>query len=178
MALPSTLHKFELQLSDVDRGVYETLSFRIAKHPSETSEYALVRVLAYALEYSPELEFGPGLCNADEPALSTSSATGRLELWIDIGGPSAERLHKASKQAESVVVYTHRDAELLRKDWSGKRIHRAEQIRVVEVDRRVLQDLAAELGRNNDWTVLRNDGVVYVTVDGVSREMPLVVGGI
>lgn len=178
MALPSTLHRFEIDLSDVDRGVYESLSFRIAKHPSETAEYALVRVLAYALEYRPELEFGPGLCNADEPALCVRSPTGAIEQWIDIGGPSAERLHKAGKLAESVVVYTHRDAQLLRRDWAGKRIHRGDHVRVVEVDRRVLERLAEELGRNNAWTILRNDGLVYVTIGDVTEEVVVEVGGL
>lgn len=178
MALPSTLHRFELDLSDVDRGVYESLEFRIAKHPSETTEYALVRVLAYALEYRPELEFGPGLSTSDEPALSVVLPTGEIDLWLDVGGPSADRLHKASKRAKDVVVYTHRDPASLRQEWDGKRIHRREDIRVVSVPRALLRELSSSFGRTNAWSVLRTEGVVYVTCGGETREWTPEFGGL
>ena len=178
MALPSTLHRFELNLSDVDRGVYETLEFRIAKHPSETTEYALVRVLCYALEYRADLEFGPGLSNSAEPALSVTTPVGEIELWIDIGGPSADRLHKASKRARKVVVYTHRDLHSLQQEWAGKRIHRRDEIRVVRVPRPLLRDLSPGFGRTNDWSVLRTEGVVYVTCGGETREWTPEEGGL
>lgn len=170
MALPSTLHRFELGISDVDRGVYEQLEFRIAKHPSETSEFAIVRVLAFALEFTEGLEFGPGLCEASEPALSIRDAQREIATWIDIGGPAAERLHKASKKTGSVVVYTHRDVTHLQKDWSGKKIHDREKIRVVSIPRNLIRALTPCLDRTNKWDVLRTEGILYVTAGGETHE--------
>lgn len=164
LALPSTLHRFSVDLSDVDRGVYEHLDFRLARHPSETVAYALVRVIAYALEYRERLEFGPGLCRGDEPALLVPGDHGSIDTWIDVGAPSADRLHKANKHADSVVVYTHRDLEFLRREWASRPIHQAEHIRVVAVPHPLLDALETTFGRGNAWTVLRSDGVLYVTV--------------
>lgn len=164
MALPSTLHKFEIGLSDVDRDVYETLSFRLVRHPSETVHYALVRVLAFALEYDDILTFGPGLCVADEPALSSMNDHGGQGLWLDVGAPSAERLHKASKAADTVVVYTHRDLQHLRKEWASRPIHKSDEIRVVSLPVSLLNDLEPTFQRNNAWTLLRTEGELYVTV--------------
>lgn len=170
MALPSTLHRFELGLSDVDRGVYEQLEFRLAKHPSETSEFAIVRLLAYALEYEEGLEFGPGLYEADEPALSKLDAYGSIEKWLDIGGPSAERLHKASKKSGCVVVYTHRDVLHLQQDWSGKKIHQREEIRVISIPLKLVRAVVPCLGRNNQWDILRTEGILYITAGGETFE--------
>ena len=95
MALSSTLYRLRIELSDVDRGVYESLDLRVARHPSEGADRLVARVLAYALLYEPGLEFGKGLSDADEPALSTHDLTGQLTHWIDVGTPSADRIHIA-----------------------------------------------------------------------------------
>ncbi|MFT6397754.1 MAG: hypothetical protein ACJAYU_002509 [Bradymonadia bacterium] len=170
MALPSTLHRFELGLSDVDRGVYEQLEFRIAKHPSESADFALVRLLAYALEYEEGLEFGPGLYEATEPALSKRDMHGTIEKWVDIGAPSADRLHKASKKAGSVVVYSHREMNHLEQDWSGKKIHQKEDIRVVLIPRKLIRAVTPSLGRTNRWDLLRTEGILYITAGGETHE--------
>lgn len=166
MALPSSLHRFTIELSDVDRNVYDTLEFRLVRHPSETVQYALVRVLAYALEHGPTLEFGPGLCKGDEPALRETNDHGGVGLWLDVGAPSADRLHKASKLADRVVVYTHRDLDLLRKEWASRPIHAADEIRVVVVPERFLRALEPTFERNNHWSLTRTDGQVYVMIGG------------
>src|SRR5258706_14751945 len=97
MALSSTIYNFEIQLSDVDRGVYEALSLKVARHPSETAEHLATRVLAYCLEHSEGLAFSRGIANPDEPALSVRDLTGTLLAWIDIGAPDAARLHKPAR---------------------------------------------------------------------------------
>src|SRR6185312_1467665 len=97
MALTATMYAFDVELADVDRGVYESLEIRAARHPSETEEYLLTRVLAYCLEYTEGLSFSRGLSSTDEPALSVRDLTGALQAWIDIGAPDAARLHRASK---------------------------------------------------------------------------------
>ncbi len=110
LALGAVIHAFAVQLSHVDRGVYETLDLRVARHPSESEEYLCARVLAYALEYREGLAFTKGLADPDQPAIEERDLTGALRAWIDIGTPDAARLHRASKAAPRVAVYTHQDA--------------------------------------------------------------------
>src|ERR1700761_8423613 len=106
MALTATLHTLRVSLNDSVRGVYETLELRIARHPSETLEYMLSRTLAYGLFWEPDIAFSRGLSTADEPAVWVRELDDRVKLWIDVGHPSAERLHKASKLASKVAVCT------------------------------------------------------------------------
>jgi len=110
VGLSAIVHTFEIALNDADRGVYEQLEFRLARHPSETAEYLLTRVLAYALEFAPGLAFSAGgLSDPDYPALEIRDLTGRLQSWIEVGLPEPARLHKAAKAAPRVAVYAHRD---------------------------------------------------------------------
>src|SRR5512140_1214150 len=110
MALPATLRKFEIALADSDRGVYEQLDWRVAQHPSENERYLVARVLARALEHGDGLEFSKGgVSDDDEPALVQRDLRGDLVAWIEIGTPSADRLHKATKASPRVAVYTWKD---------------------------------------------------------------------
>ena len=104
MALTSTVYNFNIDLSDADRGVYETLDLRVARHPSESEEFLVARLLAYCLEYQQGIEFSRGLSDADEPPIAVRDLTGAMRAWIDIGTPSADRLHKASKSTARVCV--------------------------------------------------------------------------
>ena len=167
MALTATVYNFDIRLSDVDRNVYETLSLRVARHPSETEEYLLTRVLAYCLEYAEGISFSKGLAEPDEPAVVVRDLTGSLRAWIEIGSPDAERLHKASKASPRVVVYTHKDARRLVQQLSAERIHKAESIEVRAIDRVLLEELVARLDRRTLWELAVSDGHLYVTVAGV-----------
>src|SRR6476660_5804199 len=110
MALGATVYNFDIDLADSDRGVYETLALRVARHPSESEEFLVTRVLAYCCEYAPGIEFSRGgLSEPDEPPLAIRDRTGALQAWIDIGTPAADRLHRASKAAARVAVYVHRE---------------------------------------------------------------------
>src|SRR4051794_22055009 len=114
MALTATVHHFEIVLADVDRGVYETLDLRVAQHPSETDTRLVVRTLAYCLSHEEGIAFSKGgLSSTEEAPIAVHDPTGRLLRWIDVGAPSAERLHKASKAAP-VSIYTHELAQLRR----------------------------------------------------------------
>src|ERR1700733_15724227 len=108
MALSATIYVFGIELADSDRNVYESLELRLARHPSETADYLLTRVLAYCLEYTEGIAFSRGLSEPDEPAIAVRDLTGALRSWIEVGSPDAARLHKASKSAPRVVVYTHK----------------------------------------------------------------------
>lgn len=166
MALTATVHTFDIGLSDVDRHVYETLALRVARHPSETAEYLLTRVLAYCLEYREGIAFSRGLAEPDEPALAVRDLTGALLAWIDVGAPDAARLHRASKAAPRVAVYTHHDPERVQRAVAGERIHRAGSIELHAVDRALLAELAARLERRLAFDLSVADGHLYVTIGG------------
>jgi len=162
----SLLYSFDIELSDVDRGVYETLALRVACHASETPEHLLTRVLAYCLEATEGLSFGRGLAEPDEPALAVRDLTGALQAWIDVGSPDAARLHRAAKTAPRVAVYTHKDPQVLLGQLAGERIHRAEAIRIHSLDRALLAALAARLQRRMAFALAVNERHLYVTIGG------------
>jgi len=166
MALSSTIYSFDVTLSNVDRHVYETLSLRVARHPSETEEYLLTRVIAYCLEYAEGISFSKGLADPDEPPLAVRDLTGALRVWIDIGAPDAARLHRASKAAPRVAVYTHRNASQLVKQLSGERIHRAEALEIYAVDRDLLAALVERLDRRMTFDLSVTEGHLYLDVGG------------
>ncbi len=166
MALSSTIYNFEIQLADVDRGVYETLSVKAAQHPSETDEYLLTRVLAYALEFTEGIAFSRGLADPDEPAIAVRDLTGTIRTWIEIGAPDAARLHKASKAAPRVVVYTHKEPRLLVRQLAGERIHRVEALELYAIDRDLLAALAERLERRMKIDLSVTDRHLFLTLDG------------
>jgi uncharacterized protein YaeQ len=165
MALGATLYHIQIDLSDVDRGVYEALDLRVARHPSESMPYLLTRVIAYCLCYEEGIAFSKGLSTTDEPALWIRDAQGNLRTWIEVGTPSAERLHKASKAVPRVVIFTHNDpAQLPREAARGKAIHRAEAIEVYALEPKFLAALEAVTDRNARWVLVHTAGELYVTV--------------
>jgi uncharacterized protein YaeQ len=165
VALTATVYHLQIELSDVDRGVYESLDLRIARHPSESMPYLLTRTLAYALLYEEGIAFSKGgLSSADEVPLAVRDLQGNLRVWIEIGTPSAERLHKASKASPRVVVFTQHDPRLLLNQAGAGDIHKGDRIEIYALEPRFLDQLGALTDRNARWTVLRNDGMLYVTV--------------
>src|SRR3954470_19409953 len=123
MALTATIYNIEIDLADHDRGVFESLAIRAARHPSESEEYFVTRVLAYALEYAEGIEFSRGgISGPEDPPISIRDLTGAFTTWIEIGSPDAERLHKAAKASPRVVVYTHKDPNQLVARLAGERI--------------------------------------------------------
>lgn len=165
MALTSTLFTFDVALSDVDRGVYESFVIKAACHPSETPEYLLTRVLAYCLEYREGITFAKGgVSDPDDPALMVKDLTGAWVSWIEIGSPDAARLHKAAKASPRVAVYTHKDPRIVLRAFEGQKIHKAEAISVFAVDRDLLTALAEVLDRRMMWAVTVTEGELFVTI--------------
>lgn len=173
MALTATLYQLAIQLSHVDRARYETLELRVARHPSESAEYMLTRVLAYCLEYDAGIAFTDGVSAGDEPAVLIRDLTGKVTAWIEVGLPSAERLHRAAKLADRVAVYTHRDVRLLVEQLGGKRIHRAAEIPIVAFDRGFVDAAVAGLERRTSMTVSVMDSHLYLEIGGQSLATPL-----
>ena len=166
MALGATMHRFAIQLSDVDRGVYETLDLHVARHPSETAEYMVTRVLAYCLEYTEGIAFTDGVSSADEPAVLVRDLTGRVMAWIEVGAPDADRLHRGSKLAERVAVYTHRDLRMLLEQLEGKKIHRAAEIPIYTFGRGFIEEIAGAIDRRTALAITVTERQLYLDVDG------------
>lgn len=160
------IFRFEIALADVDRGVYTDLDIRTAQHPSEDVPYLLTRVLAFALEHKEGLEFGKGLGEADEPALWHRTLDGRVLEWIDIGAPAPDRLHRANKLAERVIVYCHRRPDLLQQRCAKEKVHKGETIRLVKVPTALLTALEEKLDRNNTWDLSVHEGRTTIVVGG------------
>lgn len=165
MALTATVHSFEITLNDADRGVYQPLSFRAARHPSETAEFLVARVLAYCLEFCEGIGFSKGLSDPDAPALSVRDLTGLLTSWIDIGIPDTARLHRATKAAPRVAVYSHRDVAPLLARLASDRVHRGQEIEIHALDRELIAALAARLAKRMSFDLAVSERTLYLTLD-------------
>jgi uncharacterized protein YaeQ len=164
LALGATIYAFDIELSDVDRNVYQTLNLRVAQHPSETPDYLVARVLAYCLEYAEGIGFSKGLSDPDEPAIFVRDLTGALQVWVDIGLPEPERLHRASKAAPRVVVYTHKDPVQWAARIAEAKIHRAEKLEVFAFDRAWIAQLVSRLERRMQFSLARSEAELYLTL--------------
>lgn len=168
MAIGATIHTFEVQLADVDRGIYEDFTLRVARHPSETDVYMMTRVLAYCLEYEEGIAFAAGgVSSAEEPAVLVRDLTGTITAWIEVGAPDAARLHYGNKLADRVAVYTHRDPVKLLSTWQGKAIYRAEAIRFRSFDSGFIDSAAQALARRNAMAVSLTEGQLYLELGEV-----------
>lgn len=164
MAQTATIYTFDIDLADSDRGVYDTLALRVARHPSESEEYLLTRVLAYGMEFTEGIEFSAGISDPEEPAILVRDLTGRIRSWIEVGSPDAARLHKAAKVSPRVAVYAHKEPTQLLGKLTAERIHRAEAIEFWAVDRGLVAALAARLERRMAFSLAVNDRELYVAI--------------
>ena len=164
MALTATIYNFDVELADGDRHVYESLALRVARHPSESEEYLVTRLLAYLLEYAEGIEFSRGVSDPDEPVIAVRDLTGAITTWIDIGTPDAARLHKASKAARRVAVYTHKDPAQFLKQLAGEKIHRAEALELYAIDRALIAALVARLERRVAFSLSVTDHELYLSI--------------
>lgn len=158
-----TLYKFQIELSDIGRGIYETLEFRAAQHPSEHTPYLLTRVLAYILNIQDDLAFSAtGLHDPDASAISIPDPRGGNKLVIEVGSPSAKKLHKATKTSQEVKVYTYKNPESLMRDLRDEKVHRAEEIEFYSLTSSFLDELSEVLKKDNRWALLVNEGTLSI----------------
>ncbi|WP_119153800.1 YaeQ family protein [Caldimonas tepidiphila] len=161
MALKSTVYKADLQIADMDRGYYADHALTLARHPSETDERLMVRLLAFALHADEALQFGQGMTDSDEPDLWRRDLTGHIEQWIDVGQPDEKLLKKACSRADEVVLLTYgRTAELW---WAQNRaaLERLPKLRVLHLDAEASQALAALAERTMRLQCTVQDGQVW-----------------
>jgi uncharacterized protein YaeQ len=168
MATGATIHTFAVQLANVDRGVYDDFTLRVARHPSETDSYMVTRLLAYCLEYEEGIAFSEGVSSTDEPAVLVRDLTGSVTAWIEVGAPDAARLHHGSKLADRVAVYTHRDPAKVAAAWTGKKIHQAEAIVLRSFDPGFIDGAVAALERSNTITLSVTEGQLYLELNGTT----------
>ncbi len=170
VALTATVYNFSTTIADVDRGVYESLPIRMARQPSETVDFMLTRFLAYCLEYTEGIAFTEGVASGDEPAVLVRDLTGRITAWIEVGMPSAERLHRGSRQASRVAVYTHRHIDQVLAQLVGRQIYRAPAISVYAFGAGFIDQAAALVERRSAISVSITERQLYLDVDGRALE--------
>ena len=174
MAHPSTLHRFRIDLSDIDRGVYEKLDLRVARHPSESEEFLLTRVLAFALNFEDDLAFSKGgLSNPDEPCIAMVDPGGGYKLWIEAGNPSTRKLHRATKSSPRVRIYTYKNPELLIAELEAEAIYQPERLELFCFSPGLLESLETTLARDNTWNLIHQDGSLMIQVgeEAISGEL-------
>ena len=172
MALKATVCKAELHIADMERGYYHDHAVTVARHPSETDERMMVRLLAFALNADEALAFGAGLSTDDEPDLWRKDLTGNIETWIDVGLPDDKRVRKACGRAGQVFVYSYggRAAELW---WQqvGDKLARSNKLTVINLPQAGTQALARLAARNMQLQYTIQDGQVWVADDRESVQL-------
>jgi uncharacterized protein YaeQ len=177
MALKATIFKAELQIADMDRNHYHEHALTIARHPSETDERMMVRLLAYALHADEALSFGKGLSADDEPDLWQKDLTGAIDLWIDVGQPDEKRIRRACGRAGQVFVYSYGGhGAALWWDQTRSKLERTRNLTVVSVAAAASQALAKLARRNMQLYCTIQDQQVWLgdTEDRVQVELTMV----
>ena len=162
MALKSTICKATLQVADMDRHYYAEHALTIARHPSETDERMMVRVLVFALHASESLAFGKGLSDADDPDLSQRDLTGAIQLWIEVGQPDERSILKACGRAERVIVYPYGPSAALWWNGVAGRLERARNLTVRAIAPASAAKLAALAERTMDLQCTIHDGEIWL----------------
>lgn len=176
MARTGTVHRLKIDLSDVDRAVYEPLDLRVAQHPSEPTRRVLTKTLAYALSFAPGIAFArAGLSDlGDEPEIAIPEGDGmRIAEWIEIGAPASDRLKRASNAARRVVVYSTSDVEGVLE--RARALPRADRITLHALDPAFVDALAERVAlASGRFELVRSGGHLYATGGGVTVDAPLV----
>lgn len=165
MALNATIHKIELQISDIDRHYYATHALTLARHPSETQERLMLRVLAFALNAHDALTFCKGLSDTDEPDLWRKDLTGAIEQWIELGQPDEQRLRQAAGRSREVLVYSYGRAAPIWWEKNADALRRIRQLQVIEIDAATCSALAEIAARKLELQCLIEDGAMQLLTD-------------
>lgn len=163
MAIKATIYKADLSIADMDRNYYQEHSLTIARHPSETDERVMIRVLAYALHADPALAFTKDLFDVDEPALWLKDLTGAIDLWIEVGQPDEKRLLKAAGRAGKVVVYSYSATSSIWFKGIANKIERAKNVSVINIPADISAQLEKMASRSMALQCTIQDGQVWLT---------------
>jgi uncharacterized protein YaeQ len=160
VALKATIFKADLQIADMDRNYYAGHALTLARHPSETDERMMVRLLAFALHAHEALSFGEGLSTEDTPDLWQKDLTGAIELWIDVGLPEEKLLRRACGRAKRVIVYCYGSGAEIWWNQNGARLERNRNLMVIRLPAPVTKALAGLAARNMKLHCTIHDGQI------------------
>jgi uncharacterized protein YaeQ len=163
MALKATIYKADLQLADMDRNYYDTAALTLARHPSETDERMMIRLLAYAIHANEALTFTKGLFDTDEPDLWQKDLTGAIELWIEVGQPDEKRLMKACGRSAKVIVYSYAATSHIWYKQIANKLERAKNLTVINIPAEASAQLQKLANRNMQLQCTIQDGQIYLT---------------
>jgi uncharacterized protein YaeQ len=175
MALKATIFKADLQIADMDRHYYQDHTLIIARHPSETDERMMIRLLAFILHANEGLLFGKGLSADDEPDLWQKDLTGVIELWVEVGQPDEKRILKACGRAEKVVVYSYSSNSNIWWNQISSRVERAKNLTVLNLPSTISLALANLAQRNMQLQCTIQDGQIWVTSNGETVQVDLTI---
>lgn len=173
MALPSTIFRASVELSDLDRQIYEQLSTTVAQHPSETPERLLARLLAYTLCYRDGLSFTKGIGSGDEPDLWSKGPDGRVQLWVEVGQPDPERLAKSCRHVERAVLFAFGPTAGRWLAQHQQKLAAVKNLTVLTLDFKFLSTLSVKLERVINWSVTVTEGNIYLATGGQTVETSL-----
>jgi uncharacterized protein YaeQ len=163
MAIKATIFKAVLQIADMDRSYYQDHALTLARHPSETDERMMLRLLAFAVHASESLAFGKGISTEDEPDVWDRDLTGAVSTWIEIGQPDERRIRKACGRADQVVVYSYSTSG--RNVWweqNAAALDRLQNLTVVNVPSAVTRELATLANRTMRLNCTIQEGQVWL----------------
>jgi uncharacterized protein YaeQ len=166
MALKSTIFKADIQIADMDRQYYGDHALTIARHPSETDERMMMRLLAFVRHADPALTFGKGLSDVDEPDLWQKDLTGAIDLWIEVGLPDEKAILKACGRASQVMVYSYASNSDIWWKQIGNRVERARNLTVMNLDSSTSMALAKLAQRTMQLQCTIQDGQIWLTGNG------------
>jgi uncharacterized protein YaeQ len=175
MALKSTIFKADVQIADMDRHYYQDHALTIARHPSETDERMMMRVLAFIIHAHEALVFGKGLSSEDEPDLWQKDLTGAIDLWIEVGQPDDKRILKACGRSARVLIYSYSATSNIWWTQIGSRIERARNLTVIKVVPAVSMALAAFAQRSMQLQCTIQDGQIWITSNDETVQVDLIV---
>jgi uncharacterized protein YaeQ len=163
MALKATIYKADLQIADMDRNYYQDHALTLARHPSETDERMMIRLLAFAIHANEALTFTKGLFDTDEPDLWQKDLTGAIQLWIEVGQPDEKRLMKACGRSEQVIVYSYSATSHIWYKQIANKLERAKNLTVINIPADASMQLEQLAQRSMQLQCTIQDGQIYLT---------------
>jgi uncharacterized protein YaeQ len=173
MAIKATIFKADIQIADMDRHYYQSHQLTLARHPSETDERMMVRLLAFARHAHEALVFAKGLSDAEEPDIWQKDLTGAIDLWIDVGQPDDRRILKACGRAAKVVIYSYSSNSAIWWGQTGSRVDRARNLEVINLSSATSQEMARLAQRNMQLQYTMQDGEIWISGNGETLQIDL-----
>lgn len=170
MALPSTIYRAAVQVSDIDRGIYESIQTTVAQHPSETKERVVARLLAMAIFYEEGITFTKGISATDEPDIWVIGADGRVQFWLEVGIPEADRISKACRHGERVALLAYGKTLASWEQQQLPKLANIANLTIVALDYEFIATLAAQLERVIPWSITITEGTLYLTSKDLTCE--------